>query len=210
MYKLHHKIGLIFSIFIILLAITGILLNHPETFNLNKVKIKSSLLADLYGIKPKITSFKLEDDYISTAGNKLYMNETPLDFSLEGKLHSIAPLENNILLLVDPYLITINQSGEVLNIEESGENKFPWVMRQTKLPKSIADKITADFASDVITLERLIIDIHSGRIIGIPAVLFNDLVALMMIFLAVTGFLTWSRRRKRQKQFRKLAGGSQG
>ena len=47
----------------------------------------------------------------------------------------------------------------------------------------------------IITLERLVIDIHSGRFFGISGVVMTDLAAVAILFLAFSGVCAWFKKR---------------
>ena len=64
-----------------------------------------------------------------------------------------------------------------------------------RYPEGLLADITADLIVDDINLERLILDIHSGRVLGIGGVLLVDFVALLMTVLALSGFLMWVKKR---------------
>jgi uncharacterized iron-regulated membrane protein len=49
-YRWHRRIGVVATLFIILLSITGILLNHNAQLSLHKVNIESPWLLELYNI----------------------------------------------------------------------------------------------------------------------------------------------------------------
>lgn len=52
-----------------------------------------------------------------------------------------------------------------------------------------------DIPEPIITLERIVIDIHSGRFFGLPGVVMTDLAALAMLFLTISGVYTWFKKR---------------
>lgn len=58
-----------------------------------------------------------------------------------------------------------------------------WIMRWYGIPEPI------------ITLERVVIDIHSGRFFGVPGPYFMDLAAASMLFLVITGLTMWWMKR---------------
>lgn len=56
------------------------------------------------------------------------------------------------------------------------------------------------YLGNSLTLERVILDMHSGRLLGMIGVYFMDVVALILIILALSGLWIWScRLRKRIK-----------
>lgn len=75
-----------------------------------------------------------------------------------------------IVLVVEPQWITPEQPSEAL----------------------LAKAILA-YRSQFLTLERIILDAHSGRIFGLIGVLFMDFVALLLVLLSLSGIYIWLR-----------------
>lgn len=59
----------------------------------------------------------------------------------------------------------------------------------------LAALIQSDYSSSLLSWERLILDIHSGRFLGGLGVVLVDIMALLFMFMAITGVWVWSRRR---------------
>jgi uncharacterized iron-regulated membrane protein len=49
-------------------------------------------------------------------------------------------------------------------------------------------------------MERLILDLHSGRIFGPVGILIYDLLAVIVGFLAISGVIFWFRGRRNGKR----------
>ncbi len=64
------------------------------------------------------------------------------------------------------------------------------------LPPALAEQLAPQAAGDAITLERLVQDIHSGRILGRWGVYWMDGVAVLMVLLALTGLKAWRREQR--------------
>ena len=96
----HRWVGLTSALFVIMFAVTGILLNHTREFGLHTINVSSQWMIDWYGIPEPI-----------------------------------------------------------------------------------------------ITLERVVIDIHSGRFFGLSGVVITDLAAIAILFLAFSGVYTWFKKR---------------
>lgn len=64
------------------------------------------------------------------------------------------------------------------------------------LPLALVGKLAPQAAGDAITLERLVLDIHSGRILGRWGVYWMDGVAALMVLLALTGLKAWRREQR--------------
>ena len=65
------------------------------------------------------------------------------------------------------------------------------------IPIKASEKTTANaeliYRSQFLTLERIILDAHSGRIFGLFGVLFMDAVAILLILLSLSGVYIWIR-----------------
>ncbi len=70
--------------------------------------------------------------------------------------------------------------------------KPEWIVTD---PASLQEKQQAALAyrSQFLTLERIILDAHSGRILGLAGVLFMDAVAVLLILLSLSGIYIWIR-----------------
>lgn len=55
------------------------------------------------------------------------------------------------------------------------------------------------YRSQFLTLERIILDAHSGRILGLFGVLFMDAVAILLILLSLSGVYIWIRYAKNKR-----------
>ncbi|MBN4079035.1 PepSY domain-containing protein, partial [Beggiatoa alba] len=77
--------------------------------------------------------------------------------------------------------------------EVSGD---PWRQNQA-LPESIYQRLAAQYRGRGLTLERTLLDLHSGRILGEWGVWLMDAAAVAMLLLAFSGSWVWWRRRRR-------------
>ncbi|MSR15803.1 MAG: PepSY domain-containing protein [Gammaproteobacteria bacterium] len=85
------------------------------------------------------------------------------------------------------------ESGDI-GVAESG--KITWA-EPTSLPLALAQALTALYRGRELTLERVVFDLHTGRIFGFIGVTLVSLSALGMLFLAGSGAVTWWRRWQR-------------
>jgi uncharacterized iron-regulated membrane protein len=74
-----------------------------------------------------------------------------------------------------------------------------WAQMSTA-PAPLQAALAADYRGSQLSLERLILDLHTGRILGVVGVAIVNLSALAMIVLAASGVLAWSRRRRRMRR----------
>ncbi len=76
---------------------------------------------------------------------------------------------------------------------------FVW-SRPTPLPENIHTAVSRHFRGDGLTMERLLLDLHSGRFFGPAGVLVYDLFAATIGFLAISGLVLWMRGRRNGKK----------
>lgn len=60
-------------------------------------------------------------------------------------------------------------------------------------------KAALAYRSQFLTLERIILDAHSGRILGLFGVLFMDAVAILLILLSISGVYMWIRHARAKR-----------
>ena len=63
-------------------------------------------------------------------------------------------------------------------------------------PAQLIESINQAYRGEGPSLERLILDLHSGRFFGPIGVLIYDLLAIALGFLAISGIVLWSRSRR--------------
>ena len=57
------------------------------------------------------------------------------------------------------------------------------------------ESLSRDYRGRGLSWERLLADLHSGRILGAAGTYFMDFIALSLIVLSMTGLFQWRRRR---------------
>jgi hypothetical protein len=63
------------------------------------------------------------------------------------------------------------------------------------MPKDLHDKLMILYRGKGLPLERVILDIHSGRILGQAGVLLIDFMAILFLLLAMSGVWMWVKYR---------------
>lgn len=66
-------------------------------------------------------------------------------------------------------------------------------------PAALQRAITRHYRGDGLSLERVLLDFHSGRVFGPLGILVYDLLALATGFLALSGLVLWFRNRRNGK-----------
>ena len=67
-------------------------------------------------------------------------------------------------------------------------------------PQTLLRAITSSYRGHGLSLERLLLDLHSGRFFGNIGVLVYDLVALVLGFLAISGLTLWFKSQRKGKR----------
>ena len=229
----HRQLGLIVSILVIVLSISGILLNHTEKLKLDSNHIQSDFLLKWYGIKkPIITSYQVENNWISHAEDNLYFNK----ILIENEIHQITgavTTKNFIAVSTQNELILLTTDGEKIerldattgvpkNIQSLGlsnrnalilktskslfkanEDVTEWTKSQIKnivwsssssLPPKLETTLNTLFRGKGLTNERVLLDLHSGRIFGKAGPMIMDISAVILLILSFTGVWMYVKR----------------
>jgi hypothetical protein len=104
---------------------------------------------------------------------------------------------HNKILSLDPDTLKVKPSELIIE---------SWPL-PSSLPSTIIEKLKQNSQLPGISLETVILDLHSGRFFGDAGVLFVDFMGLLTVFLAMTGTYVWlmKRRKRYTKRRKKLA-----
>ncbi|MDF1821486.1 MAG: PepSY domain-containing protein [Alcanivoracaceae bacterium] len=236
----HRWLGVLVTLPVIVLCITGLLLNHSDGLGLGKTPMPA-WLAGSYGVNlPQ--SFKgvpYGDDWLVASGERLYRVPAQGDTSLLADCP--APLRggvrfgvstvvacNNDLLLLDedgrvreqlgpawgvPPFERLGRHGDALVLEASGElsqfslttlatsplpDGVDWEPAQlASVPDPLVARVRPLSMPASLHWERLLQDLHSGRLFGAVGERIMDLAALVLVLLAVSGITMWWRLARR-------------
>lgn len=236
----HRRIGLLAFILVIILAITGIMLNHSHTLKLDRTYIDNSFILNWYGIQPEgePTSYRVNplphSPVISVWQYHLFYNHTLLS-TLEQKLRGVVQSDSLIVIALDHAIMLLSDKGElveridtsssfnqvqrlgmkhnhpvikttdqqyyladdeILNWHKTTPEGITWSTSTALSPQQREQLLTA-YRGHGLKLERILLDLHSGRIFGHYGSYLMDGVALALLWLASSGLWVWhSRRRK--------------
>ncbi len=237
----HRRAGLIALVLIIILAITGILLNHTESLQLDETYVESSALLNWYGLEPEgeIISYAVKKHIISIWDREVFFDNRPLTHTTE-TLHGVVWAEQLIIAAFDTEIFLLTHEGELVErvptsqsfsgIQRLGlkykrpviETRDPlyyiadehildwdviinegveWSVK-TRLSESQRSELRHAFRGNGLSMERVVLDLHSGRIFGHYGIYLMDAAAIAMLWLSLSGLWVWWRRRVKQKQKR--------
>lgn len=235
LYIWHRYFGLTTALFVILLSVTGLALNHTEDLRLDARHVRSEAVLDWYGIDAPETllSYRAGANVISQLGNHIYWNLQPVphvDGTLAGALEfaglTVAAMDSGLLLftrggelieqlgtaagvpagiqaigtdtagklLVRTAQGDFHTDGNFIEWQSASESGASWATATPPDPE-LAAALRDVWRGTGLPLERVILDVHSGRIFGEAGVWLVDAAALLFVLLAGSGLWLWSRRR---------------
>jgi hypothetical protein len=235
LYIWHRYIGLATALFVVILSVTGIALNHTDALHLDARHIQSDTLLDWYGIHAPetIVSYRAGPHAISQLGNQIY-RDLQLVPTAEGILAGALEYAGLIVAGLDSGLLLFTSTGELIEqlgaaagvpagIQAIGtdsngklviktalgdyrtdENFIEWttatesdVTWAPAIPpeQELARALRNTWRGTGLSVERVLLDLHSGRILGNAGVWLVDAAALLFLLLAGSGVWLWGRRR---------------
>jgi hypothetical protein len=231
--KGHRIVGVISAGFVLLLAITGMMLNHTDTLGLDQRFVHSRILQAWYGmVAPDVRQgYALGDAWITQWQDSLYYNERPLSGRYAALQGAVALGDERVVALADGILLLDPQGNIVEEIRASqdlppvsaigewngrvvlrrGGEQFvadPMLSTWTRTarqkilwasasnpPPALLLALRQDYQDRMLNSERVVRDIHNGRILGSWGALWMDSMALAFIGMALTGaWMAWQRR----------------
>jgi hypothetical protein len=220
--------------FVLLLAATGLALNHTEALRLDQRFVHGALLQDWYGlgVPDEVVSFAAGDRRVSLLGDTLYLDTVlvPGHFSdlagaiaTDGMIYAVA--DGDVLVLL-PDGRLVERLGAVAGIPAGIEaigltadaraaviaggrtlvardpSLSAWQVTPETIRRAAESGASAVLLAELreryrdrmLSFERVLLDLHSGRIFGRAGPLMMDAAAVLFIALALTGIWMWLRR----------------
>ena len=225
---LHRRVGIGAALFIIVLAVSGLLLNHTDTLKLDQRQVDSSLLLQWYGIDipDQASHFNSGDNRVSQLGEQLYFNsqallssKQPLIGITSNKQLTIVALSNALLLLshegellerldtlpqgingIDAIgsdaggNVAIRQGAlialadqELLSWQEAAPQLHIQWSHASQVDAAYSNSLLSNYRQQTLDYERVLLDLHSGRLFGQWGPYVMDAAAVAMVLLALTG-----------------------
>ncbi len=237
----HRTVGMLSAVFVLLLALTGMMLNHTDALGLSQRYVQSSMLQGWYGLAaPAVRkSYPVGDAWVTQLEDRLYYNERELAghyAALQGAIgvgDEVAVALADGVLLLDrqgniveeahalrslPTLqaigewngkVVVQGGGEqfaagpvLLTWSRSAHQHVQWSTAATP-PVALGLAVRKLYQNKMLNTERVVRDIHNGRILGRWGGWFMDGMALAFIGMALTGTWMWWQRRNGMQSERK-------
>ncbi len=231
----HRRFGVMIALIVLVLIVTGVLLNHTTGLRLDSRYVTWEWLLDWYDIQPQSApvSYRIGNDNITQMGDRLYFNTQQVRESV-GRLHGVVAPPSLYIVGADSQLLILDRQGQLQDLLD-GIDGVPSGMRRLGLDAEgqiiiraahgdyrldldridweEEDEIAAEWSAPTVIdadleralleqyrghglpVERVLLDLHSGRILGQWGVWLIDLVALLLLILAVSGTWMWIHRR---------------
>jgi hypothetical protein len=230
--------GVSAALLAVLLAITGILLNHTEDFDFDSRHVQSDWILVWYGIEtPRdLLSFPVADRHLTLMGEHLYLDRREIDGEYPDLVGAVL-LNELVVVATGVSILLLTGRGELVERLQS-EDGVPAGMKRIgsdphgslmvegshDLYRSDSDFLTwqrADtppsairwsrpgpldpqlrislerhFRDEVLPIELLLLDLHSGRFFGRLGPWIMDAAALLIVLLALSGTWIWLTRRR--------------
>jgi len=115
MRSLHRSIGAIVALIVLMLAVTGILLNHTTELKLDKQYLTWNWLLKHYGLTHVQADavFLLEQKVISQFGDQVFIDTTPVTHSEQSVLGGVV-LDDLVVVATNGALLLFNPEGEFI------------------------------------------------------------------------------------------------
>lgn len=136
----------------------------------------------LVATSSQISLFNLDGDLIDQLGE---------DFGVPAQITAINVHENDVVVKAELGYFTSNT--DFLDWQSIEFIEEPSWITPIDVSKSLTSTAELAYRSRFLTLERIILDAHSGRILGLFGVLFMDAVAILLILLSLSGIYIWLR-----------------
>lgn len=237
--RFHRWLGVTLALFILLLSITGIALNHSDGWNLDSNFVSSNWLLDAYGVRaPAVSaSFTHGNRRATLLGKRLYLDEQEIVDDAES-LTGIVVLDELILVATRDRAFVLTVDGELVEqmdlsavlpgaIERIGNTgSFAAVISEgtvflsdadisgfepgtdipdiawaqsSAVPDALLTALQGHYRGRGLSIERVIADVHSGRIVTLTGPYLMDAVAILLIILSITGVVMWLRPRRKNQ-----------
>jgi hypothetical protein len=240
LWRWHRRLGLLIALFVLVVAVTGIALNHTTGLGLDRRFVNWAWLTASYGDhSAALPAFQLGQQWLTRSANGLVFLDTvevaPCRGELVGALRQAGLLVAGCareLLLITPRGELVEsvsagtglpvpvQSIGLLDGELALQVEGDWWLADldrlvfnrrapggsAEIRQLFPDRLPGDIrrnlpvADEWLTWERVLLDLHSGRLFGRPGVLWVDLVGVFLCGLAISGSaMWWLHRRKRAR-----------
>ncbi|VAW73072.1 hypothetical protein MNBD_GAMMA15-2277 [hydrothermal vent metagenome] len=237
-YVWHRYMGVSAALFTLIIAFTGILLNHTDDFQFNDKHVQTEWVLDWYGIEApeQLLSFPVGERHITLMGDDLYLDRKEIGDDYRD-LTGAVQLDNMLVVSVNNNILLLTPRGEMIErlkrndgvpagiekigVDASGklavrtshdiyqpekdfirwqrydgdDSHIRWAS-SVPLEPQLKTLLRNHFRGEVLPMERVLLDLHSGRFFGKAGPWLFDIAAALLILLSLTGTWIWLKRRR--------------
>jgi hypothetical protein len=236
----HRWLGSLLVAFVLILAISGIALNHASDLGLDNRHLQWSWLLNAYGIDvpEPAASFAVDGHRATLLGGHLYYDGAAVvqdaaaltGIAVLGPLVLIGAQAKAFVLTMEGEFVEaidvgtelpagierVGKTGDVAIVESAGRlfrsdaqmtafaawegdtpHKVSWSESSRPEPDQL-EALREAYRGEGLTVERVLLDLHSGRILPKVGPLLMDIVAICMVILSLSGLLLSLQRGRRE------------
>lgn len=243
LYQWHRYLGLAVALLAVVLALTGVMLNHTERLGLDQRQLSQRWLLNWYGIEPPPGRFfRAGEQWLSQWNEQLYLGRRELSYRHARPLVGAVRLPEMIVAASDNELLLLTPEGQLIerldglsgvpsgiknialsttglvrlktptgglighpdsgNWQSEAISTGQWPVTESP-PAWLRQALAQQHPGPSLPLERVVLDLHSGRLFGSWGNYVMDGAALLLLFNAASGVWIWWRRRRQQQQRRR-------
>lgn len=122
----HGRLGVLSCVFILVLALTGVLINHAHELKLDQLSIRNSLLLKLYGVKlPPLKAVQIEGKWLVWQGSELYLDGEQL-LECKGAFIGAITLPNYWIAACERDLLVFTYEQELIErVSQAAGIRYP-------------------------------------------------------------------------------------
>ena len=235
----HRRLGLTAAPFVLVLVVTGVLLNRTDGLGLDRRTVDSAWLLDWYGIgaDEDPVSFAAGPVWVSWLAGRLYLdgaavadNAGPLAGAIWREPAVVAATAEAVYLFtadgaliekarpvgVPPPIERLAAGpGETIVLgtasgawsgdldlgewRETAPGAVSWA-RPAPAPAAVAERIARSYRGAGLPWERVLLDLHSGRLFGRFGSLVMDAAGVFLVLLAASGGYNWLQVRRGRRR----------
>lgn len=243
--RTHRWLGLAALLFVLLLSVTGIALNHSSDWGLDRRYVSWEWAARALGMRAPEPSASFADNArrVTQLGTRIYFDGRELGVEA-GELRGLVIIEPLAIVAAEDSIVLLTMNGEIVEhidlagglpgaiarvgradqrfvLESDGDwfvsdaditaftaaprGQVPdvaWSVESEPTREQVAD-LKALYRGRILTVERLLIEIHSGRILASGGPLLLDAVGIVFILLSLSGLVVWLSGRNRNSSNRR-------
>lgn len=191
--------------FVLFLSISGIALNHSHDLGLDRHYVSWPWLLDAYGLgktEPYAGMVRLAEFVVVGDADRVHVllesgelvETLEIGGTLSGGVERVGQAGDRVVLQSGAALY--RSDADVTAFERWPGGKSADVSWSPEADRDTAglEVLRTAWRGEGVTIERLLLDLHSGRVFSLAGTIFMDIVALGLILLGITGLVLARRR----------------